>query len=145
MTTSSRRRFLLSLLALSAASGGGLALYNARRRRDPAGVVAEVVRRRLSHLDLDPGDLGRFADDYLARAGPGKLKKLEVLADGERSLALQQFEREIVAAFLLGSDFFDRPGEPEAASYVAFPDPYELGCANPLARAANVRERPRDV
>jgi len=135
----SRRGFLLTLLGLTAAAAGGLQLCDARRRRHPALAIADLVRDRLSHLDLERQDLERFGHDFLARCGPGKRHQVERLtaarpAAGGSGLAARKLEREIFASFLCGSDFFDRPGEPAAASYVAFPDPYELGCANPLAR-----------
>lgn len=147
----SRRGFLLSLLGLSALAGGGLALHNQRRAAsDPELFLADLLRRRLPHLELEDGLLARFAREHLARAGdfertrvarlaaaPGELwSRLWPLRRGavEMSPERRLYERELMARFLLSTDYFRRgEGAGAVVRWVAYPDPYELGCANPLA------------
>jgi hypothetical protein len=46
---------------------------------------------------------------------------------------MEVFERRMVSYFLRSTDYFRVPqGTP--ARFVAFADPYEVGCSNPLAQ-----------
>jgi len=47
----------------------------------------------------------------------------------------EEFTRRLMTGFLLSTDFFGTAGaQPSRTRYVAYRDPYELGCSNPLAR-----------
>ncbi len=145
----SRRSVLLSLLGITAAAGGGLALVrSARTATEPEDLVVELLLRRLAHLEIDPPSLRTFASDHVARASPGELAELEGVAVASRPMtrllerwrggaagtfAHRQLERRIVARFLLGSDALRGDRGSRATRFVAYPDPYELGGANPLA------------
>lgn len=145
----SRRSVLLSLLGITAAAGGLTLVRSGRAKPDPAAQVVELLQRRLAHLEIDPPSLRAFASEHVARASPGELAELEGAAVASRPIARllarwrgeaggtafsrHQLERRIVARFLLGSDVFSRRDACRRARFVAYPDPYELGCANPLA------------
>ena len=138
-----RRSVLLSLLGITVATGGGLTVLRLiRAPRTPEQFVLDLLGRRLAHLDVEPSSLLAFAREHLARAGRAELAELQELAaeDPPRtaagaagSLARRQLERRIVARFLLGSDAYQRQDSAAPVRFVAYPDPYEIGCANPLA------------
>lgn len=143
-----RRSVVLSLVGLAAAAGGGFVLFRPRRPAPgPDGFIVDLLRRRLAHLDLDPPSLRRFVAEHLARASPAELAELEAAAGGpspglwtrvageaaEMTFQQRQLERRLVARLLLGSDAFRGERRGGVTRFVAYPDPYEVGCANPLA------------
>lgn len=120
----SRRRVLLAFLGLgtSVLTGGVITWF--RRRQpppSPEGQIVEALRHKLSHLRPRTEDLQRFAREHLTYAAT-----MHELGD--------QRERVVVARFLLATDYFRQSsGRPETVRYIAYPDPYALGCANPFA------------
>lgn len=60
---------------------------------------------------------------------------LEATLTGHWRETYSEFTRRLMTGFLLSTDFFSSAGaEPSRTRYVAYRDPYELGCSNPLAR-----------
>ena len=85
--------------------------------RDPSR-MAGALRHELEYLDLDRAGVDRYCGDYVRHVGAAYLD-----------------EREFYSRFLLSSDFF-RKGADESrrVHYVAFYDPYVIGCPNPFAQ-----------
>jgi hypothetical protein len=141
----SRRSLLLGLLATA---GGVMAgTHHWRRLRQPAaGDVAALIYDRLNHLPLDPAGVDRFAREYVARygafaasvhhrrtlGGTFRIDAVRRLLPQERQQALLSFERKLISYYLRSTDYFQTT-RPREVRYVAFADPYEVGCANPLA------------
>ncbi len=149
-----RRSVLLSMLGITAAAGGGVTVWRwAKATPTPEDFVVELLRRRLAHLKVDQPSLRAFASEHLARAQPGERAELEGAASATKTIAplfgrlraessrtafaRRQLERRLIARFMLGSDVFRqdvlRQDVGQATRFVAYPDPYEIGCANPLA------------
>lgn len=132
--------------AAGAAAVGGR--HHWRRLRQPsAGDLAGLLRERLGHLPLDEGGVDAFAQEYVRRYGAspmsvhhertlGGVLRLDAalrLAPAELRQEILDFERHLVSRYLLSTTYFRAPrGEP--VRYLAFADPYEMGCANPLAQ-----------
>lgn len=141
-----RRNVLLGLLGLVVASAGGLRVFERSRRREPEELVLQVILDRFGYLKIADEDLARFAVEYVRRERPSDWTLLGDLphrrggdsaADGVRAAERRNLERTIAARFLLATDVFRTGGGPiegGRARFVAWPDPYTLGCANPLAR-----------
>ena len=137
MSGVSRRSFLLSLLGLSALAGTAFYVHDRRRAvPDPASFIVDLIRGRFSYLEIDPEDLARFARDHVAQCQPEELTELRRAATGKGPSGYERrnFERQIAARFLLATDFYQQHGAPGSVAYVAYPDPYSLGCANPFVR-----------
>jgi len=138
-----KRREALAALA-GFAVVGGLAAHSSAE-----GGVAAVLFKRLGYLNLDRGDVMRFARDYGARGlmSAGKLRAVSAASAlyGAVPQSWEDFvsrdiahgEERIVTTFLLSSDFFRGAGkaaEPRTSPvrYVGFFDPLRGG--NPFAR-----------
>ena len=147
-----RRRLLLGTLGLTATIAVGGSLAVAASGFEP--LIVRIVRRRLPDLAIDPRALDQFADDYLSwdRTTPAYLvRALELVAPvalsdglafaipGPARRAIEQYERKVLTRFFLSTDFFE-PGRAQgsAVTYLAFADPYAIGCANPLANRAEL-------
>ena len=142
MKTRLRRRLFLSALA-----GGGViaAASVAVLPLSPELRLKELIRDRLDYLKISDEVLDRFSRDFLADPANHKGYLGTMLYAGQRAvyrpqlftskLPLFRFERIVISAFLMSTDFFheganvDRP-----LSYVAYNDPYTRGCANYFAR-----------
>lgn len=60
---------------------------------------------------------------------------LETTLAGHRRETYNEFTRRLMTGFLLSTDFFtSAEAQPSRTRYIAYRDPYELGCSNPLAR-----------
>lgn len=145
----SRRAWLRSAAGVVGALAGvaGAAHHWRRLKRPSADDLARLLRDRLSHLHLDPAGVDAFTREYVARYGPlaaavhhkntlGGLLRIEALRrllPAARERRLLSFERKLISLYLRSTDYFRTPsGTP--VRYVAFADPYEVGCANPLAQ-----------
>jgi len=112
-------------------------------------LIVEAISRRLDWLKIDKAGLAKFAEDFVARHPKTPLRTLVISSSTMvvyglhrpsvttsaigRRLAI--FEDFVCEQFLLGSDLFSSDGnENSIVRYIAFPDPYERGCANPFAR-----------
>lgn len=145
-TRLSRRWFLMAALMTAAAAP---ALPALRRVRSPEGRDLAALLDRLlgSHLVLDPSATAQFASAYVARFGPASMGVYARLVLGgifqaapyrdllprARQTRIVDFERRMVSYFLRSTDYFRVPHGTQVR-FVAFADPYEGGCANPLAR-----------
>jgi hypothetical protein len=119
-----------------------------RARTPVAADLAHMLDRLLaSHISMQPGTTLTFAEEYIRRIGPHRVapasrlslsayvwrRALEDIV-GERwtSVDVRNYERALVALFLKSTDHFLKPaGQP--TRYRFYADPYESGCANPLA------------
>jgi len=144
----SRRAWLWSVAGVVGALGAAGSAHHWRRLRRPsADDFARLLHDRLSHLPLDAAGVERFAREYVSRYGPQaaavhhretlggvwRVDALRRLLPAARQQRVITFERKLVSLYLRSTDYFRTPaGTP--VRYVAFADPYEIGCANPLAR-----------
>jgi hypothetical protein len=139
------RRLLLTGGAAFVGSAG--AAYHVRRVRWPStDDVAALIERRVGHLPLAGDAIDLFASEYNRRFGVLSMSRhhrdtvagllsVEVfrrMAPAAKQQALLDFERRMVSYFLRSTDYFRTPPG-TVVRYVAFPDPYELPCSNPLA------------
>lgn len=146
MARLSRRTLMVAGLGAVALPAGLLA-WAARASR-PDAVVA-YLRHALPGLAVAEADRSAFAVDWAGRIDPQGQRKayydlmfflmanpgLEASLPERLRGHLQQFTRRLLTTFLLSTDFFGTAGQqPERTSFVAFADPYALGCRNPLAR-----------
>jgi hypothetical protein len=131
--------------ALAAAGVGTLGVYYAVLPLSPELRLKELVRDRLHYLKFSDEVLDRFSKDFLADPEQPKGYLGTMLYAGQRAvhrpqlftskLPLFRFERMVISAFLMSTDFFreganvDRP-----LTYVAYNDPYTRGCSNYFAR-----------
>ena len=140
----SRRLLLTGGVAFVGAAG---AAYHIRRVRWPsASDIASLIERRVGHLSLADDAIEKFAAEYTRRFGALSMSRhhrdtlagllsIDVfrrMAPAEKEQALLDFERRMVSYFLRSTDYF-RTASGTVVQYVAFPDPYELPCSNPLA------------
>lgn len=143
-----RRAWLWTVGSLLTAGGGAATAYHWRRLRRPeASDLGALLQSRLSHLPLDPDAIDAFTREYVARYGAfgaavfhketlGGLFRIHALRgmlSDERERRVVSFERKLVSLFLRSTDYF-RTAPGTVVRYRAFADPYEVGCANPLAR-----------
>ena len=112
--------------------------------------VVSIVRRRLGQTSIAAEDLDRFVADLtenrqdLLNSTRAKMVirgrafflngAFRWLMSKNMRHKLDSFEGHILTPLLLGSNFFESEAPPERLEYRQFPDPWALGCANPLAR-----------
>jgi hypothetical protein len=107
----------------------------------PRAAIRAVIRRNVGQLNVPVDAIDAFADEFwpglkqrLGRKGGVMLAMLEVgrpLTDVVGSRRIESAEREIVTAFLLGSDFFRAGSSPEhPISWVGL----ARTCQNPFRR-----------
>lgn len=143
-----RRLFLAGGIgAVGVAGAGGVVIARARSFDE---VVALIVRHNLDPIPVPAETMGAFTADLTAKHTllfRGQTMKLAryvpdiYLSDTLRSMlpdgvhkSMEFVEREIMTKFLLSTDFFSQPMGPEMTiSYIAYADPYETPCLNPLA------------
>lgn len=139
MTRMTRR----TLLIAAAATAGGTAMAAAPVAR-PHATLAAFVRANAPAAAVSDAQMGDFVRRLLAQWRLDAVRRRLVLFLMERPAALRfapaavraaqdRQERWVLTRFMLATDLFHDAPSPEPA-YVAFPDPYELGCSNPLAR-----------
>lgn len=141
----SRRAFVITVVT-SAVGFSLLGWWRLRSRgSDSVGSVAELIRRRLSYLDLDEAGVDRFSDDVEAvmkrieiPAGgpPGALEShvIEGVAFQIDNGAIRFYEDTLVRKFLLSSDFFlEGADETRTVQYLGWFDEF-APCRNPFAQ-----------
>ena len=142
-----RRSLLFSLVGLLAVGAGGAS--GSYVVNTPEALVAMIIRRRLPDIAIEDDVLAEFARRYLAfdKQIPGHLLALlrivspvvfsdwlGFLIPGRARDMAEKLERRILTRFLLSTDFFDPDREKDApVNYIAFADPWGVGCANPFA------------
>ncbi len=141
----SRRRLVLTAFAGAAAAVGATYHWRRLRRPNPGDIVA-LLENRLAHLDLDPGGVRRFAEEYDQRfgvfsmsvhhrdtlGGVLRLDPIRELLPPRRQQAVLELERRLVSYYLRSTDYF-QAGRQGPVRFVAFPDPYAGACVNPFA------------
>ncbi|MEZ5292345.1 MAG: hypothetical protein R2745_14790 [Vicinamibacterales bacterium] len=133
MTTISRRTFLAAASAVMAGAGAWVVEQRVGWRRlwRFAGELDRLegfwraplarLEAHFSWLPVHPEAYAEYLEDYQEAFGP----------IGRFSLPRPTFH----TAFLLSTDFFNRPPTPDApVRYVAFYDPQISPCVNPLAQ-----------
>lgn len=148
MTRRVSRRAWLLMLGPLLVGGTAAATYHWRRLGHPsASDLGALLHSRLAHLPLDPLAVDAFTREYVARYGAFgasvyhketfgglfRIDALRALLPEERERHLLSFERRLVSLFLRSTDYF-RTAPGTVVRYQAFADPYEVGCANPLAK-----------
>ena len=138
----SRRAFLIG----TGASGAGLAAGAASAAAaSPQGTVERFVRAACPAEGLSDAEVARFAKDFLERStlSPARRRVVLFLMENRWAQALApeavrarqaRQERHLVTRFLLSTDAFDADRAPGPPRYWGYADPYESGCANPVAR-----------
>lgn len=139
---------MLSRRALLLAAGAGVVGSVALRFElaRPESVVADLLRRQLDYLRLDPAGVEAFARDLVARGdiAPTKLRllsatgmaRLATASEVAGSHALHQGAERIVTYYLLSSDFFvNGADEARTVHYLGFYDAFRRACLNPFAHA----------
>ena len=120
MSEVTRRRLLVA--ALGAAAGAVLAWLHGLvlgPEKGAASPIAEILKRRLEYLDLEPDGVASFAEHYAREVHPQPGPELE---------------DDVVVRFLLSSDFFwNGADESRAVRFTRYHDPYAAACANPFA------------
>lgn len=140
----SRRLLLKSLLALPIVLGGGYALLSRPGYQE---MIADIVKKKLGFLDLDPQGVAKFSSQFSEKYEKGYLKVLMIdisrrtmeRFDGFPRLndRVKVFENLVAEQFLKSSDFFvNGQDESRVVKYrdIAFADPYLTPCANPFAK-----------
>lgn len=135
-----RRQWLLGAAATVAV--GGLSVPALAAGAWQEGVIARIVRTHVPDAQVADADMTAFARAFLtnrqipdsalaARALLGPVRRLLPQAVAGR---LHKLDNQTVNMFLLATDYFQPDRPTGAVSFVAYPDPYGQGCANPLAR-----------
>lgn len=110
----------------------------------PHHAITAHLRRLLPHLAVETKDILVFAEQFLRETG-GSLRHWREM--GTMSLAfapalIQErlgshpgpWSEELLTKFLFSTDFFGAANrDPTKTRYVAYADPWALGCANPLS------------
>jgi hypothetical protein len=112
-------------------------------------IVIGYLRSVLPQLAVQETDLQSFALSYTDLLDPTGRRKLyydsiffflenpslQGVIPARYEHGYELITRSLLTTFLLSTDFFKEAGQkPERTSYVAFADPYDVGCSNPLAR-----------
>lgn len=152
-----RRKFILRSILLAGASSVLYVLWWWRARlapQDCRAVIAEVLRRRLHYLELDPASLRIFAQELQPSLDPYIRQRLAQFSlflpvyglfdswamSGSQRAGYLGLCEPIVTRYLLVTGFFPRGGSPDLGRPVT----YEAGtlanppyCGNPWANLAN--------
>ncbi len=112
-------------------------------------IVVDYLRSVLPKLAVKNTDLESFASSYTERLDPAGRKSLyydaifffleypslQGVIPARYEHGYELITRSLLTTFLLSTDFFTEAGQkPQRTSYVAFADPYAVGCRNPLAQ-----------
>jgi hypothetical protein len=133
----SRRRFFLGAAASS------LAVVGLGVRAWPENIIARIVRDRIPDVQIRASDMQSFVNNVIDHEDNLKISLL-VFKDIPSAMRgalpktfrkqLQKLEDRIATNFLMGTDYFSSDRDPGTVTFIAYPDPYDQGCANPLAR-----------
>lgn len=142
----SRRTLLVGGAAAAALPTGWIASRATAPREE---VVIGYLRHLLPGLAVPDNDMQAFAKTYVGQLDPQNKRQtyfnlmFAVMANPalEGSLfsrarsAYEHVTRSMLTTFLMSTDFFSTAAQqPARTSYVAYSDPFDLGCRNPLAR-----------
>lgn len=143
MTRKVRRRLFLSSMlgGCLVAAGIGVAVLPL----GPEQRLKHLLKTRLAYLQIPDEVIDAFTKDFVddpeRRFRHFKTTKyvaqravygVEVFTD---RLPIFRFERFVISAFLLSTNFFREGADvKKPLRYVAYNDPYKIGCANPFAR-----------
>lgn len=140
MKAPSRRQLLLGGVAIGALATTG-AGYLASA--GPVDYFRAMLRYRLPDANISEGTIHAFANDALSKRNADFLPKLRVLSAGVRvagyegltslmqeNPAFEQFDREFLTRFLIGSNFFQVPDPARDEIVYAGVLP---ACGNPFA------------
>ena len=151
-----RRKFILRTILLAGASAILYVVWWWRARlapQDCRGVVAEVLKRRLDYLELEPRSLRQFADELQAGLDPYVRERLAQCSlflpvyglfdgwamSGKMRASYLGLCEPIVTRYLLVTGFFPRGGTPDLGRPVVY-QPGALQhpsvCGNPWADLA---------
>lgn len=144
-----RRKFFLfsgaAIAAATVASLSGQTLLVDRRES----LVLSVLHKHIPGVQITAAELAKFARDFVNHSmykesktfrygsslGSLLLRSPYQLLPSIARERLNRLESTVLRDFFLGTDFFDvKDPFHEKVSYIAFPDPYTLHCANRLAR-----------
>lgn len=144
--TLSRRALFGGAVALVAVPP--LAWLGLRGTGSPDDIVIGYLRRMLPGLAVPEADMREFASQYLEGFGEwvrGRIRLerallllarpglLDALPEKMR-LGQEDAARDLLTTFLFSTDFFTTAeARPERTVYVAYADPYGVGCRNPLS------------
>lgn len=141
----SRRTFLV--LGGAAVAVPPLGIAGRAATSSPEATISRVLRARLPDMRIPNETLLQFGAEFVQRNRPQSGRRfdgallimdnpwMEGLLGENLRLKYDGFVRRMMTDFLFSTDLFtSADGKLSAASYVAFADPYELGCRNPLAR-----------
>ncbi|MDA8870105.1 hypothetical protein N9H93_01775 [Rhizobiaceae bacterium] len=135
-----RRGFVLGSLLLTAGSAtAALPLI-----RSEATLIG-FLNRNLGLMQVTPDELHAFTRALLSdwKLTPARRRAVLFFIEHPSALSLvpsrlraaqDRKERWILTKFLTSTNVFEDGNDLAQAEYVAFSDPYEMGCANPLAR-----------
>jgi hypothetical protein len=138
----SRRSFFVSGAAAATAGVAILPLSVAAR---PEAAIASFIKQSLKGIAVPNETLHEFAREYLDRSGwkGQRLVNVAVLIENPSSVRFlpatlrAKYEsrlRDLLTTFLFSTDFFTSGSQdPSRTSYLAYSDPYGVGCGNPLA------------
>lgn len=143
----SRRRFIQICAGTGAAALLPAGVFFLRGRERLTRLVHETLARHLPGTEIAPRDVAAYIHDFIEKNGgiSGRARAfalLEPLArrrarhDPNLLFSINEFERDIVSGFLLGSDFFERGAGPGPVAY--------RGRGDEICRAANPFARFRD-
>lgn len=146
MARVSRRTLLLGGVAAAAVPAGVVAVHASRSRAE---IAAGYIRQALPGLAVPDREIAAFAETYVGKIDPENQWRarydaiffmianpsLEPILPARARRVYELETRHLLTTFLLSTDFFSAAGErPERTNFVAFSDPYALGCRNPIAR-----------
>lgn len=144
------RRALIGGGAAVAAVGGVAGVVGLRSVSSPEDTIARFIRSSVPGLAVPEADLHSFAATFLQRASwkGAKLKSGLLVLDHPGLLSLMPaveaadydwFRRRIISVFLFSTDFFsDAQRKGEQTHFLAYADPYGVGCRNPLASSVTI-------
>lgn len=112
----------------------------------PEQITAQYLKHLLPGLAVPDEELLAFTKTHIERLRSRrnlyydsifffmKNPTLEAAIPSRYQGGYEQITRELVTTFLFSTDFFsDAQQQPGRTRYLAFADPYDVGCANPLA------------
>lgn len=138
----SRRSFFLAGTAAAAAASAAIPLSAAAR---PEGAIVGFIKHNIPGIAVPDETLHVFAREYLNRSGWQGKRLVSVAVVMENPWIVRFLPsslqaryksrfRDLMTTFLFSTDFFTSGSrDPSRTSYLAYSDPYEAGCGNPLA------------